>query len=421
MELEASLQFARSKDISDPLNDYRNQFMFPQHNGQDLIYLSGNSLGLQPKNVAQYIIKELRNWQELAVEGHFLGENPWLSYHNQFKKPLSELTGAFEKEVVCMNSLTVNIHLLLTSFFNPTDDKQKILIERELFPSDVYALKSQYRKLGRDFNKNIIPLESENSYLDTNSILNAIEENKNDLCLIYLSSTNYLTGQVYKLEKIAQKAKEHGITIGLDLAHGIGNIPLNLHDWGIDFACWCSYKYLNSGPGGVGGAFIHEKHLHRHDLNRLEGWWGTSEKERFRMKQDFEPSSSADSWQLSNAPIISMAAHKAALDLIENAKVNAILEKGRNLSSYLYFLLTTLVKGGGEIEILTPENPDERGSQISFLLTTDFENFNHYLRDEGIILDSRTYRNTKLFRVAPTAYNSYEDLYRFYECLANTL
>lgn len=421
MNFETSLEYAKNRDLSDPLNHFRNEFMIPRHKDGELVYLSGNSLGLQPKNTPHYIIKELTNWQELAVEGHFLGENPWLSYHNQFKKPLANLTGALEKEVVCMNSLTVNIHLLLTSFFSPSGKKTKVLIERELFPSDVYALKSQYRKLGLDFNKNFIPIVSDDSYIETSQILELIEEHKGELCLIYLSSTNYLTGQVYDLKTIAKKANECGITIGLDLAHGIGNIPLQLHDWEIDFACWCSYKYLNSGPGGVGGAFIHEKHLHRHDLNRLEGWWGTSEKERFRMKQYFEPTSTADSWQLSNAPIISMAAHMAALDIIEEATVEKVTDKGSQLSDYLYFLLNELQQGGSPIEILSPKNPSERGSQISFTLTSDFDGFHSYLRDEGIILDSRTYRNTKLFRAAPTLYNTFEDLFKFYNCLSKAL
>ncbi len=421
MHPEASTEFATNQDSKDPLKAVRDEFLFPQHKGKDAIYLSGNSLGLQPKDVAHHLINELNNWQQLGVEGHFLGTNPWLSYHNQFKKPLAALTGALEKEVVCMNSLTVNIHLMLTSFFQPTSTRKKILIERELFPSDVYAIKSQFRKLGINFSENTITLESKDAYLDNDTIIQAIEEHKDELCLIYLSSTNYLTGQVYDIERIAKKVNELAIPIGLDLAHGIGNIPLQLHDWGIDFACWCSYKYLNSGPGGVGGAFIHQRHLHKHDLNRLEGWWGTAEKERFRMKQDFEPTTTADSWQLSNAPVLSMAAHKAALDIFESITVEKALEKNRALSNYLYFLLKKLETDGLPIKVLSPENPEERGCQVSFVITSDQENFHSYLRSEGIFLDSRTYNNTKLYRAAPTIYNSFTDLYNLYHCLEEAL
>lgn len=421
MEYFLGREFAISSDENDALSGFRDRFFIPKEADQDLIYLAGNSLGLEPISTATYVQQELDQWKKFAVEGHFTGQNPWLGYHKQFRSPLALLTGGLESEVVCMNSLTVNVHLMLTSFFEPDGSKRKVLLEKDLFPSDLYAIKSQLRQKGLS-EDDLIFISSNEAYISNDDILDLIEAHQNELALVYLSSTNYLTGQVYDIQRIAQLANARNITIGLDLAHGIGNIPLQLHDWGIDFATWCSYKYLNSGPGGVGGAFVHERHHQNQDITRLEGWWGTEEKERFQMKAEFESAGNADAWQLSNAPVMSMACHKAALDIFEEAEPNQVFQKGKALSGYLRFLLNDLKKEGRGITILTPEPSSERGCQISFVITSDETHFHTTLRQKGIVIDARNYKGQKLFRAAPTPlYNSFEDVYRFYLCLKEIL
>ena len=321
MNYQNRLAFAKQMDEQDDLKAFRSKFFIPQHQGKDAIYFTGNSLGLQPKSTAAYIQQELNDWAELGVEGHFQAKNPWLNYHEIFPKKYSAILGSLEEEVVVMNQLTVNLHLLMVSFYRPTQQRYKIICEAKAFPSDQYALESQVKFHGYNYEDAVIEVEPR-----AGEYTIRLED----------GGVNYYTGQLFDMQTITKAAHNVGAICGFDLAHAAGNVKLNLHDWNVDFACWCSYKYLNSGPGGVAGVFIHQRHIADESLQRFAGWWGYKKDTRFKMNKGFEPIATAEGWQLSNAPILSMAAHKASLDIFEEAGMDLLLAKSKLLSDYLY-------------------------------------------------------------------------------------
>ncbi|MBY0315873.1 MAG: kynureninase [Bdellovibrionales bacterium] len=407
-------------DQQDPLYIYRDEFHFPKMaNGDDYIYLCGNSLGLQPKRTQEAILQELKDWAMLGVEGHFEAKNPWLPYHETVTHSLAHLVGAKPEEVVAMNSLTVNLHILMASFYRPTKQRYKILIEGNAFPSDQYAVASQARfhskTVGFDSSTAILEVfpRAGESIIRTEDILQTIEDNKDSLALVMLGGVNYLTGQLFEIEKIGQKTHEVGAIYGLDLAHAAGNIDLKLHTWNVDFAAWCSYKYLNAGPGGISGIYIHQRHFTDPSIPRFEGWWGHDKKTRFVMPSQFSPIPSAEAWQLSNPPIFQLAALKASLDVFDRADIINIRAKTKKMSTFLWELLAQLPQGF--VEIFTPEDPEQRGAQLSLKIKNSSREMVKDLRDAGIICD---FREPNIIRVAPTGlYNSYMDCYRFVERL----
>jgi len=414
---EATLEYAQSQDDTDTLFSFRERFYFPQHNGRDTVYFCGNSLGLQPKSARYLFEKELNDWAKWGVEGHFHAENPWMTYHKPFSASLARIVGAKNDEVVAMNTLTVNLHLLLLSFYRPKDGRYKIIMEAGAFPSDQYAIETQVRMYGYDPEDAIIeltPRDGEHTLRDED-ILASIEAAGSSLATVMIGAVNYYTGQFYNVKDITEAARKTGALCGFDLAHAMGNVPLELHDWEVDFACWCSYKYLNSGPGGVAGIFVHEKHGNNPDTFRLAGWWGNDESTRFKMKKGFVPAKGAASWQMSNAPVFNMVAHKASLDIFDKTTVKTLRSKSLKLTAYLEFLLEQL--DHLEFEIITPKEPHRRGAQLSLLFSKDGRKVFDALTHEGVIAD---WREPNVIRVAPVPmYNSFEDVFRFYEILKN--
>lgn len=418
-----SHEYAQQADAADSLKKFRSSFLFPQHEGKDTVYFTGNSLGLQPVSTKAYIMQELDDWKTFGVEGHFEAKNPWLSYHELFSAPLAKLTGALEKEVVAMGSLTNNLHLLMVSFYRPTAERFRIICEKKAFPSDTYALFAQARFHGFDPAEAVIevaPREGE-YVIREEDVLETIEKYKDSLAMVMIGGVNYFTGQVFDMAKITAAVHKTGAFCGWDLAHGIGNIELKLHDWQVDFAAWCSYKYLNSGPGSVAGLFVHEKHLGKKEIPRFEGWWGTDPSTRFLMGDTFEPMDSAGAWQLSNAPVLSMAAHKAALDIFMEAGLENLREKSRKLTAYLAFIIDEINKEKGEntIEVITPREERYRGAQLSLVFPGRGKELFLALTKHGVISD---WREPNVVRVAPAPlYNSFEDVFRFGEILRNIL
>jgi len=407
------LQFAKNLDNQDPLKHFRELFYFPQFNGKNSIYFTGNSLGLQPKSTRTFIEQELKDWETFGVEGHLHAKNPWLYYHHFLEEQTARLVGAKPIEVVVMNTLTVNLNLLLISFYRPTKTRYKIMMEYMAFPSDQYAVENQVKFHGYDPHDAIIelmPREGENT-LRTEDIFAEIEKHKNELALIMIGGVNYYTGQLFELQKITTHAKKCSdeIVVGYDLAHAAGNVELNLHEWNVDFATWCSYKYLNSGPGGTSGVFIHEKHANNNTLPRLSGWWGNEESTRFKMQKGFFPQQGAAGWQMSNAQIFSMAAHRASLEIFDAAGIKNLREKSILLTAYLEFLL--LNGNRKDFKIITPSDPEQRGCQLSIVMEKDGKNTFNRLTENGIIAD---WREPDVIRVAPVPlYNSFEDSWRF--------
>lgn len=412
---EATLEYAQSQDQADTLHQFRERFLFPQHNGEDVRYFCGNSLGLQPKSVGYLMEKELRDWARHGVEGHFRAANPWFSYHHIFEERLSKIVGSRKEEVVAMNTLTVNLHLLMLSFYRPKGKRYKILMEAGAFPSDQYAIETQVRMYGYDPDDAIIeiaPKEGANLIEDADFI-RAIREAGDSLAVVMIGGVNYYTGQFFDLENITKAAHDAGAYAGYDLAHAVGNIPLSLHDWNVDFACWCSYKYLNSGPGGVGGVFVHEKHGNDPALFRLAGWWGNDEKTRFKMQKGFVPQKGAASWQMSNAPVFNMVAHNASLDIFDKAGMKALREKSIRLTGYMEFLLKQVRHLS--FSVITPIEPERRGCQLSMLFSERGREVFEQLTNRGIVAD---WREPNVIRIAPVPlYNTFEDCYRFYEVL----
>ena len=415
MNFENTIAFAKGLDENDPLQHFRDHFYIPIVNGRESIYFTGNSLGLQPRTTQEYILNELEDWANFGVEGHFHAAYPWFSYHELFPKLLSRIIGALPEEIVVMNQLTVNLHILLTSFYQPTSEKYKIICEAKAFPSDQYALESQVRLHGFDPAAAIIeisPREGEHT-IRTEDILSAIRENGNSLALVLFGGVNYYTGQVMDMPTINRAAHDVGAYCGFDLAHAAGNIALHLHDWNVDFACWCSYKYLNSGPGGVAGVYIHQRHIARTDLPRLAGWWGYEKNTRFQMEKGFRPIPTAEGWQLSNAPILSMAAHKASLDIFEDAGMENLIAKGKQLSNYLLFILDEINEIAEEpfIEIITPRKDNEKGCQVSLLILKKGKEVFEALKTHGVMAD---WREPNVIRIAPVPlYNSFADVFTF--------
>lgn len=412
MSFENTLDFAQYKDAKDTLASYRDQFYFPQHEGKNMLYFCGNSLGLQPKTVAASVQMELEDWANLGVEGHLHGRRPWFSYHEMFAEGAAKLVGAKKEEVVVMNQLTVNLHLLLLSFYQPSGKRNKILFETKPFPSDQYAMASQAELHGLNPDDVIVEMQPRNGeiLLRTEDIVHQIEKLGDELALVCFGAVNYFTGQYFDLERITQAAHRVGAKVGFDLAHAAGNVPMQLHQWNVDFACWCSYKYLNSGPGGVAGAFVHENHIRNKSLFRLAGWWGHEKTTRFDMDPKFDPMTTAEAWQLSNAPVLSMAAHKAALDMFTEVGMEKLRSKSLELTAYLEYILDQ-VKEVTALDLVqvTPRNPSERGAHISVIVPGAEKSLVTKLARNGIIVD---WREPNVIRIAPVPfYNSFEDVY----------
>ncbi|MEQ8879316.1 MAG: kynureninase [Cyclobacteriaceae bacterium] len=416
MTFSTDFTFAQTLDRDDPLSHFRSKFHIPQKNGQDVIYLCGNSLGLQPKSTRSYVEHELEDWKRLGVEGHFDGERPWVSYHELSKKGLSELLGTSTSEVVTMGSLTENLHLLLNAFYKPVSGRNKILIEKMAFPSDHYAVSSQLQMHG--FGRtHLIELQPDKDYyFSTTHIVDTIDHLKDELSLILLPGIQYFTGQSFDIQTITAAAHEAGVVVGFDLAHAIGNVPLKLHDHQVDFATWCSYKYLNSGPGGISGIFVNEKHLQSDQ--QLKGWWGHHPESRFKMDNQWTPSEGIDAWQLSNPNILSAAANLASLEIMQEAGILNLRAKSVKLTGYLEFLLNTS-ELREKIQIITPGNPDERGAQLSLMVANANPELIKKLSEKGVVLD---YREPKVVRVAPVPlYNTFSDVWNFVNILTQTL
>jgi kynureninase len=418
MEFQYTLEFARQMDIKDPLATYRNRFFFPQHHDKPFLYFTGNSLGLQPKGLKEAVLQELVDWQNLGVEGHLYAQNPWFSYHERFTEGAARLVGAKENEVVVMNQLTVNLNLLLISFYRPIGRRKKILFETKPFPSDQYAFESHARLHGYEPDDVLVEMQPRDGEvtLRTTDIIQKIDELGEELALVCFGGVNYFTGQLFDMQAISKQGHKVGAYVGFDLAHAAGNVPLKLHEWEADFACWCTYKYLNSGPGSVGGVFIHEKHVTNPDLPKLAGWWGHNKKTRFRMDQIFDPIPTAESWQMSNAPILSMAAHKVALDMFSEVGMDSLRNKSLSLTAYLEFVLGEVAKNSAQsLEILTPKDPAHRGCQLSVVVQGKDRNLVKHLFDHGVIVD---WREPNVIRMAPVPlYNSFEDVFSFGQIL----
>ncbi|NND16668.1 MAG: kynureninase [Eudoraea sp.] len=419
-DYETSLAFAQELDAKDPLRTYRSRYHLPvQKNGTPFVYLCGNSLGLQPKDTRQHIEQELTDWKNLGVEGHLHAKNPWLPYHEFLTEAMAKVVGAKPAEVIVMNTLTVNLHLMMVSFYQPEGRRNKILIEADAFPSDKYAAESQIKFHGLSPAECLIELKAREGEvcLREEDILEVIDTQGDEISLILLGNTNYYTGQFFDMKKITRQGHSKGCKVGFDCAHGAGNVPLNLHDSGCDFAVWCNYKYLNAGPGGMGGAFIHERHIETRDLPRFEGWWGHNKQTRFSMRDAFDPIPTAEAWQLSNPPILAMVSVWSALQLFDEAGMEMLREKSIHLTGYLEYLVNSL--GDDDIQIITPGDPDKRGSQLSIQVkNADKELFNR-ISEAGVIAD---WREPDVIRVAPVPmYNSYEDVFQFYSILKGAL
>ena len=412
--------FAAAMDSEDSLKIFREKFHIPkQSNGEAVVYFTGNSLGLPPKTAKDYIEQELKDWATLGVEGHFAAKNPWMPYHEFLTEPMANIVGAKISETVVMNSLTVNLHLLMVSFYRPTKEKNKIVIEASAFPSDQYAVQSQIKFHGFNVENSLIelkPRENETT-LRTEDIEKTIAENADSIALVLLGGVNYYTGQKFDFEAITKAGHQAGATVGFDLAHAAGNVELKLHDWNIDFAAWCSYKYLNSGPGGIACVFVHERHATNFDLPRFAGWWGHDKETRFLMKDEFVPMRGAEGWQLSNPPIFQMAALRASLEIFEAAKMKNLVEKSEKLTGYMEFLLSEIETD--RIEIITPSDKNERGCQLSIRVKKADKNLFKAITEKGVIAD---WREPDVIRVAPVPlYNTFTDVYKFAEILKNCL
>ena len=415
MNFDPTLEYARQQDAADPLRAYRDQFLFPSLGTEELVYFTGHSLGLQHKSVRQAVQLELDEWERYGVEGHFHSTNPWYSYHERLTPPMARIVGAMESEVVCMNSLTTNIHLLFVSFYRPTQKRYKIISEAKMFPSDRYLLETQTRFHGFDPDDAIIeitPREGE-WLIREEDILAAIDAHADELAMVFFGGVNYFTGQLFDMARLTDAAHRVGAVAGFDLAHAAGNVPLALHDWDVDFAAWCSYKYLNSGPGNAGGIFVHERHGQDYELPRFGGWWGHDKSTRFEMQPGFQPMPGAEGWQLSNAPILGMAAMKASLDVHAEVGMPALRQKSERLTGYLEYTIDELARTFPDagITLITPRDPTYRGSQISINIAGHERTLFDQMVAQGVIAD---FREPCIIRMAPVPlYNSFEDVFNF--------
>jgi len=410
-----TLEFSRKLDAEDTLAPYKEQFHFPKINGKKVIYFTGNSLGLQPKRTQAYIDEIMADWKELAVEGHFHAEKPWWDYHERLAEPLAKVVGARKDEVCVLNTLTVNLHFLMVSFYRPSAQRYKILCEEKAFPSDQYMLQSQVRFHGLDPKTAIVEVKKRKGehFWRTEDIVAKISEVGDELALVLIGGVNYYNGQVFDMERITRAGKSVGALVGWDLAHAVGNVPLQLHDWGVDFAAWCSYKYMNSGPGNASGIFVHERYLGKTGIQRFEGWWGTKKETRFLMKPQFEPMDNADAWQVSNPPVLSLAPYLASLTLFDEVGMDVLIEKSRRLTAFLEHVLIQIGEEvGGEFEIITPE---DRGCQLSVFLHGEGRSLFDFLMENGVIVD---WREPNVIRLAPVPfYTSFEDIFQFGQLL----
>lgn len=423
MNFQNSLRFAQEQDQKDELKSYRDKFYIPQINGKDSIYFTGNSLGLQPKATESYILQELEDWKNLGVEGHFDGKRPWFHYHKFLQEKAAKIVGAKNNEVIIMNSLTTNLHLMMVSFYRPTKTRFKIITEGGAFPSDQYALETQAKFHGFNPDDAIIELFPRNGEhnLRTEDVITAIQEHSDTLALVMMGGVNYYTGQFFDLETITAEAHKVSAIAGFDLAHAAGNYPVKLHDWNVDFAVWCTYKYLNSGPGGTSGVFVHEKHEYNPELPRFAGWWGHDEENRFLMKPGYQPMKGAAGWQLSNAQILPMAAHLASLDMFDEVGMDRLRAKSLVLTGFLEFLIDKLNSdlGTKAIKIITPRTEKDRGCQLSLVMAKDGRKVFDELTNQGVISD---WREPDVIRVAPVPlYNTFEDCYKFVEIMRGVL
>lgn len=412
MQFENTLAFAKELDKKDPLAKFRQEFYIPVIDERPVIYLCGNSLGLQPKNARAAIEQELTDWANLGVEGHFKGKNPWKYYHHFLTEKAAKIVGAKPGEVVVMNNLTANLHFMMVSFYRPTKTRYKIMMEATAFPSDQYAMESQARFHGLDPDEAIIELKPrEGEYtLRTEDIIAKINEHKNELAIIMMGGVNYYTGQAFDMQAITKAGHDAGARIGFDCAHAAGNLHLQLHDWGVDFAVWCSYKYLNSGPGGTSGVFVHERHGSNPELVRFAGWWGHEEESRFQMKKGFIPMQGAAGWQLSNAQIFPMAIHNASLQLFDEAGMENLRAKSEKLTGYLEFILNEVnAMSGNPFTIITPKTAADRGCQLSIIVKEDGKKLFDYLEANNIMPD---WREPDVIRMSPVPmYNTFEEVY----------
>jgi kynureninase len=419
-----SLEFAIEKDKNDSLAAFREKFHFPTFHNKEVIYFTGNSLGLQPKSTAAYIQTELDSWAKYGVEGHFMGKNPWFSYHELLTEKSAKIVGALPSEVVVTHSLTTNLHLLMVSFYQPTGKRTKILSEAKAFPSDRYALESQVKFHGLDIDNNLIevaPRQGEH-LIREEDILAKIEELGDELALVMIGGVNYYTGQLFDMKRITDAGHQVGAIVGFDLAHAAGNINLKLHDWGVDFAAWCSYKYLNSSPGGVSGIFVHQRHEYNPELPRFAGWWGYDKETRFLMEPGFNPIKGAEGWQLSNAPVLGMAAHMASLDIFDEAGMDAIGKKRDEMTAFLEFVIQQVSERNKDkvtFEIITPKEVSKRGAQLSILVHGQGKALFDKLSEAGVVAD---WREPNVIRIAPAPlYNSFEDCYKFGQYLEQAI
>jgi len=417
---EFSLDCARKLDENDELSSYRSHFFIPNFSGKESIYFTGNSLGLQPKKVQSYIQKELDDWSKFGVEGHEKAQIPWINYHEIFTNDIRKIVGAKKKEVVVTHSLTTNLHLLLISFYRPTKKRFKILCEKKAFPSDQYALHSQIELHNLNPKDCLVEIEPRNGeeIIRNEDVLSRIQEIGEELALIMIGGVNYYSGQVFDMKNITKKGHEVGAFVGFDLAHGVGNILLNLNDWEVDFAAWCSYKYLNSGPGGVSGMYVNERHVDNPEIFRLAGWWGHNKKDRFQMPDQFNPIPTAESWQLSNAPVLSMAVHKASLDLFTEVGMKKLRKKSILLTNFMEFIIENINENSSSsLEIITPKNINHRGCQLSIIAHGFGKDLFEELSKNHIVVD---WREPNVIRAAPVPfYNNFEEIFRFGEILKN--
>jgi kynureninase len=419
MLYQNSLAYATQQDSEDSLSHLRNRFHIPKDkNGNDWLYFTGNSLGLQPKSTNEYVNQELEDWANLGVEGHFEAKNPWLNYHELLTDKMAKIVGAKPNEVVVMNTLTTNLHLLMVSFYRPTKEKFKIVIESDAFPSDRYAVESQLKFHG--FSEDDViewkPRDHE-QLLRIEDLKTIVAENGDEIALLLIGGVNYYTGQFLDLKKIVEIGHSKNCIVGIDLAHGAGNIKPNLHDSGVDFAAWCTYKYLNAGPGSLAGIFVHEKHAKNKELPRFAGWWNHNKATRFNMRQPFDVMEGAEGWQLSNPPILSMAAIKASLDLFDTIGMDLLRDKSKKLTGYFEFLITEI--NSKNIKIITPSNPKERGCQLSIQVKNADKSLHEKLTKNNIITD---WRDPNVIRCAPVPlYNSFQDVYQMVSVLKDLL
>ena len=418
MKFQNTLEFAQQLDAQDALKHYRDEFIFPQHNGHNVIYFTGNSLGLQPKRTKKYVDDVMNDWANLAVEGHFYADKPWWDYQERFAEPLSKIVGAKPSEVTVMNTLTVNLHLLMVSFYRPNGKRYKIICEEKAFPSDQYMFQSQVKFHGYAPEDAIVEIkrrEGEHN-IRMEDIIAKINEVGDELALVLFGGVNYYTGQVFDMQAITQAGHQVGAVVGFDLAHAAGNVALKLHEWQVDFAAWCSYKYMNSGPGNASGCFVHEKH-HYADLPRFAGWWGHNKERRFKMEPQFDPVHGADGWQVSNLPVLSLAPYLASAEMFAEVGMDKLIEKRNQLTAYLEFILQEIDAEipGTEFEIITPQEPAERACQLSVFLHGQGRTLFEYLMTNGVITD---WREPNVIRLAPAPfYCSYEDMYHFGQIL----